>query len=254
MAEKARSKNFPAFGLGEAIDKAKQLYQRDGKAAVDAAVAVQAWGYKGINGASLRALGGVRQYGLLESSGTKIVRVTPQALTIILEPEDSAERAVAIREAAYAPAMFRELREYYPDSLPSDPAIVSWLVRTHNFSEDAAKGLIASYRDTLALVDRLTKTDIGPDGGGREEKPKQVRTMFGLMDPPERKPPPPPGGAMEFKWWLSGDVVATLTVNRALELDDIDVLSESFETAKKGLIKAAKARTGTTEAPKPPEA
>jgi hypothetical protein len=263
MAEKARSRNFPAFGLGEAITKAKQLYERDGKAAVNADIAVQAWGYRGLNGASLRALGGVRQYGLLDTPGTKVVKVSSEALTIILEPEDSAERAAAIRAAANAPAMFRELREQYPDSLPSDPAIVSWLVRNHNFGENGAKALIASYRDTLAIVERLPKADTGPDEGNAGDDPIQGhrRAHSGKTEVVDwtggftkRPAPNPQGAAMQFQWPLSGDAVATLTVTKALELDDIETLTAYFEIAKKALRKAAKDQPGSSESPKPPEA
>jgi hypothetical protein len=56
---------------------------------------------------------------------------------------------------------------------------------------------------------------------------------------------------MEFNWPLSGDVVATLTVSKQIELDDVDVLSSYFEVAKKALTKAA--RASAAEAAKPQE-
>ena len=45
---------------------------------------------------------------------------------------------------------------------------------------------------------------------------------------------------MEFNWPLSGNAMATLTVSRELEPDDIETLAAYFETAKKALNKAAK--------------
>ncbi len=44
---------------------------------------------------------------------------------------------------------------------------------------------------------------------------------------------------MEFNWPLSGDAVATLTVSKKLDLDDIETLNSYFEVAKKALKKAA---------------
>src|SRR5688572_24096512 len=143
MAGKTRSRNYPAFSLVEALDKAKRLYAEEKRAAVPNDIAVKAWGYGGLNGASLRTLGAMKQYSLLDSPAARTVRLSPTALTILLEPEDSQERVSALREAAFSPPMFGEIRQQYPDDLPSDGALVSWLVRSHDFNEDAARGLIA---------------------------------------------------------------------------------------------------------------
>lgn len=238
---KARSRNFPALGLGDAIKKAKEFYSKDGKAAVPSDVAVQAWGYKGINGASLRTLGAVRQYGLLDGSGDKMVKLSARGLTIVLEPEDSAERATAISEAAMMPAMFKELRDQYPDGLPSDAAMVSWLVRSHSFNEGSARDLIASYRATLALAGEGVKRDTSA-GHSRGDHSEGERNN---PPPPPRghqgRPPAPEAQHMEFTWPLSGDAVATLTVSKGLDPDDIETLTAYFEIAKKALGKAAKA-------------
>lgn len=247
MAEKTRSRNYPAFGLPDAIQKVKQLWERDGKSAVDAEVAVKAWGYKSINGASLRALAGVRQYGLLDSPEAKVVKVSPTALTIILEPEGSEERDAAIREAAESPSMFQEILGQYPDDLPSDPAVVSWLVRTHNFSETAAKSLIASYRETMALVKRLPKPDIEVEGGSSDDDPNEAirRTMPGAMAALDRSgvtrksAPLQQGGVMQFQLGFPDGAQAVLSVPRALDLDDIEILTDWFENAKRMITKAA---------------
>jgi hypothetical protein len=237
MVGKARGRGYPAFGLGEAIQKAKQLYARDGKAAVSSEAAVQAWNYKGLNGASLRALAALRQYGLLDAPSAKTVKLSPTALTILLEPENSPERAEAIREAATRPAVFAELNEQYGEDLPSDPAIVSHLVRNENFSEDAAKSLIAAYRDTLDLAGKAKTADIPPrkEPGGAPN---------GDRDSHRRQParPDTQGEHMEFTWPLSGDTVATLTVTKGLDAEDIETLTAYFEIAKKALAKAAKTR------------
>ena len=55
----------------------------------------------------------------------------------------------------------------------------------------------------------------------------------------EREPKAYKGESMEFSWPLSGNALATLTVTRTLEHDDIETLCDYFETAKKALRKAA---------------
>src|SRR5690242_120068 len=104
-----RSRNYPGIGLRESIAKARDLYDSNGKAAVAKDVAVKSWGYKGLNGASLRILGALNQYGLLDIPESRTVRLSPRALAILLEPEDSQERANAILEAARTPPVFQEV-------------------------------------------------------------------------------------------------------------------------------------------------
>ena len=241
MAGKSRSRNYPAFGLADAIQKARQLYDRDGRAAVGADVAVQAWGYSGLNGASLRTLGAMRQYGLLDAPAPKTVKLSHDALTILLEPDDSPERAEAIRSAATAPAMFQEIREQYPDNLPSDTAVISWLVRTHQFNGDAAKGLIASYRDTMGLVDQAGKRDIPP----RRDRHEQ--------DQGGDQPPTDRGNRMRpavFSYVLPGNTTATLTLDgEAPGEAAVGILGVFLDLVKQSLMMQAKQRVESQSAP-----
>lgn len=243
MAGKARSRNYPVFGLGEAIKRARELYDSDGKAAVDTDVAVQAWGYKSLNGASLRTLGAVRQYGLLDNAGNKQVRLSPNALTILLEPLDSVERAEAIANAAAAPTMFREIRDQYPDGLPSDSGIISWLVRNHTFNEGAARDLVAAYRSTLELVGDLARSEHKAGASAISQSPADQKAVDEERRSPDHRQGQArsagTGGVMEFNWPLSGEAVATLVVTKGLEEDDIETLSAYFEIAKKALAKAS---------------
>ena len=244
-AAKTRGRNYPAFGLSEAIQRARQLYDRDGKAIVSSDVAVQAWGYKGLNGASLRVLAAMRQYGLLDDAANRSVRLSNRALVLLLEPEDSPARAQAVRDAANQPAIFGELREHYGLDIPSDAALVSHLVRTESYSEEAANILIAAFRDTLALAEKAGGTNIAR-GASADPNATAGSSPEG---PARAKNPASQGtGQMEFTWPLSGDAVATLSVTRTLEPDDIETLTAYFEIAKKALGKAAAARKPEPEA------
>lgn len=258
MAEKMRSPNFPGFGLSEAILKVRQLYEQDKRAAVPRETAVAAWGYRGLNGASLRALGALRQYGLLEAPSPGMVKVTGDALALLLEPEGSSEYRGAISSVAMRPAIFRALHKQYPDGLPSDGAIVAHLVRTANFGEDAARSVIASYRDTLALAmaagnadtSRQDASDNGASGGQTGNSGDRPPTGGDSAVSAKSKP----GAKMEFTWPLSGDVTATLTVSRAIESDDIETLRQYFEIATKALRKAAASQIPTAPVTPGPDA
>lgn len=240
MTGKTRSRNYPSLGLGEALSRAREFYAKNGKAQVTSDAAVQAWGYGSLNGASLRVLGALRQYGLLDDPAPKRVKLSPRALTILLEPEDSSERAVALREAAKAPAVFGELMEHYGADIPSDEALSSHLIRNAGFSADGATSLIAAFRDTLDLAGKAVNADIPPKKDGQ----RGGGSADGKKDEHRRVSPhhANDGGHMEFNWPLSGDAVATLTVSRQLEPDDVETLAAYLEIAKRTLAKAARTK------------
>lgn len=192
--ERQRSPNYPAFGLSTAVERARALYDRDGKAAVPTLSAVKAWGYNSLNGRSMRALGALRQYGLLDDAGPKMVRLSQRALAIILAPAaGSLQRTRALEEAAKTPGAFAELYAQYPDGFPSDESMVHNLTINTNFSEDAARVLIAAFRDTIDLVSRAQASDTSPDkqdsGRRGEEKapppdqtPKKKENNMPVLD------------------------------------------------------------------------
>jgi hypothetical protein len=179
MSKLARSPRHPVFGLGEAIQKIRDFYRINGRAHVSPDVAVQAWKYTGLNGASLRTLATIRQYGLLDEVG-KDVRVSPLALTLMVEPEESPDYAAAIHAAAREPRIFVEILEEFPHDLPAEQGVISYLIRKKNFAEDAARKVNAVLRDTLALVERYQAPPIQETGD---------------VPPRDRQPPPPQTGA-----------------------------------------------------------
>lgn len=148
-----RGRSYPAIGLPDAIERARELYDQDDRALTTPEAAVGAWGYTSLNGASLRVLSALRQYGLVADVGDKI-KLSDRALAIIVEPEDSPERAKAIREAAKEPTVFQELLDANPDGLPSDAALKSVLVRddAFGFKSGPADKLISALRESLALA------------------------------------------------------------------------------------------------------
>lgn len=242
MATK-RGPSYPALGLGAAIHRAKQLYDQDGKAQTTQDVAIQAWGYTSKNGASLRTLSAVRQYGLLDGGGDR-VRVSDRALAIILEPQGSAERVRAIREAAESPAIFAALMKEYPDEVPSDATMIAHLVRRLGFDGVAANRIVEAFRETVDLVKQSSGDDItssaqksAPDD---QIAPVRVPTHYRPVTGEQVPTVQPEAGRMEFTWPLSGNALATLTVTRTLDPEDIETLEDYFKIAKKALAKAAK--------------
>ena len=241
MAAK-RGPSYPLMGLPEAIDRARALYAQDGTARTQQDVAVRAWGYGSLNGTSLRVIAALKHYGLLESSDDG-VKLTDRATAILLEEAGSTEWVHAVNDAAEAPVMFRTILTEFGGNLPSDAAIVSYLVRKQGFVESAAQNLVTSLRETIDFTKQTNQRapaenasgrspierGRGEDARGDSEIVRQKSSVVGQQN----------GERMEYNWPLSGNAVATLVVSRPLLPDDIEVLSDYLKIAKRVLASPA---------------
>ena len=168
-----RGRSYPAVGLGEAINRARDLYEDSGTAAATPEHAVAVWGYGGLHGTSSRVLSALKQYGLLETRGD-LIALSDGALAILLDPEDSDDRQAAIQRASESPAIFSELREWFVDGLPTDRGLISHLIRNEKFNQKSAESLVEVLRETWDLADKNKPRYDSEAGGGSEE---EKRTM-----------------------------------------------------------------------------
>src|SRR5262249_42157410 len=140
---KARSPQYPVIGLGEAIAKAKAIYDEDYQNHIPKGVAVKHMGFKALHGKSLGVIATLSRFGLLEGRGNDYP-ITDRAVTIFAHPAGSSDRIDAIRSAATSPAIFQKLDERNPDGKGSDQGLRAYLL-TNGFIPDAADIAIRSY-------------------------------------------------------------------------------------------------------------
>lgn len=148
---RARSPEYPAMGLKEAVERVKLVYEKDYQNKIPKAVIAVHMGYKGLNGTSLPAIAALSKYELLEGRGDE-TRVSDLALAIIAHAPGTPERIEAVRTAATKPELFAELAEKFPHRKSSDQAIRSYLL-TQRFIPAAADIAIRTYRETMQLVE-----------------------------------------------------------------------------------------------------
>jgi len=165
---KARSPQYPAIGLKEAVDKVAAVYAEDYQNEIPRSVAAGHMGYLSLNGKSLGVLSAVLKFGLLEGRGNA-TRVSDLAVAIIAHPPGSPERAAALKEAAGRPELFNELDLRFQGGKASDQAIRSFLL-TQKFIPTAADAVIRSYRETKQLVE-------AESGGYNVDHLPEVRPM-----------------------------------------------------------------------------
>jgi hypothetical protein len=150
---RVRSPNYPSISLPDAIERVRKVYDREHTHKAAPEVIAKALGYAGVNGSSLGVMSALKKYGLLEDVG-KDWKVSTDALTILVDPPHSVERAHAIRRAAQAPALFANLLEEYGEKPPSDDNLRAYLLK-RGFAQSAVDTPMRAYRETLEFVSKL---------------------------------------------------------------------------------------------------
>lgn len=223
---KLRSPNYPSMGLADAIEKVRLVYQRDYRNTVDKTAVVAHMGYKSLNGASLTALSNLSKYGLLEGRGE--LRVTDDAVIILAESVDSPDRRAALSRCALQPELFRELKEKFPDAVPSQESLSAFLQR-NGFSPTAAALASQAFRETMDLVTRdgLGYTGTRPDEPQKRMSAPDIMDSFAKFLTPPAPPPPtgvPSDGDEVLRQRVARDCIAEVAFSGRVSQEAIDKL------------------------------
>lgn len=152
MATRARSPNYPAISLPKAIEMARRVYDKNHLHKASPPVVAVAIGYTSLNGNSATAISSLKKFGLLEDEG-KDLKISQEALAILVEPPGSPERAKQIVELAFRPALFQVINSTYPGQPPNDDILRSFLLR-NGFVQSTVDLPIRAYRETMELVEK----------------------------------------------------------------------------------------------------
>lgn len=179
--KKVRSPSFPSIDLGDAVERARALYEAERRNAARPEIVVAHWGYSAKSSGGLQTIAALRAYGLLEGEGT--ARLTDRAVRLVLDDPSSPERTAMVREAALAPPVHARLWERYGADLPSDKNLRSFLVLELGFNEGSVDLCLRNYRETLRFA--------GLEAGAKEEAPPPPLPSPAVSAPlPERSPSP----------------------------------------------------------------
>lgn len=234
-----RSPAYPSLTFTEALEKTRQIWEKDKKHAVSYDLASQHMGYKRRNGATLPMIATMKRYGLLAAVGNE-VRVTDDAHALLVYPDDAPERAALVRKLAMSPTLFTEVLAKFPDGLPSDDNLAGRLQADWDFaSPNAAATFIRALREAVAITGgRAVANSIpGGDNGlvntteaimGTEADPA-IRQHTGGVNPgssPSFSPRLPPGVMQSRPWDLGGGAQATVTLPTKLTRKNIEKLKK----------------------------
>lgn len=146
--KKDRSPNYPKMSLAQALELAKQLYTKAGKAKISPIVAVGALGYNGMNGAALGTLGGISQYGLIDRERGKSVSISSLAIKLI-HPLNPDQEAASKREAALLPQVFNDL--YSSGFQKCDIDVICNNLIQNGFTPDGARKAATVFKENVVI-------------------------------------------------------------------------------------------------------
>ena len=161
-----RSPAYPAIDLPTAIRRTEQFKEYAHKSAVTVSHVLEHWGYKGRSGNGMKIVAALGYYGLVDDTGAgakRKIQLTDRAWRIIVDHEESDERAQAIINAAFSPKIYKEMWDEWGSNLPPDAEIRSYLIFDQKFNERAVNDLIADYKSTIEFA-AMDDSDIIPEG------------------------------------------------------------------------------------------
>lgn len=234
-SKRHRSPEHPAFGLQEAIAKARTLYDAEHFNYANVATALEHWGYKPKSGMGLRIIAALGHFGLLDEDGTgdaRKVKLSPRGKVLLLKHPGDVDWDAAVQTAALAPGIYAKLWEELGGNgqLPSEKSMAYDLEMKWSFNPKAIDSFISDFKgslefakllggDTLSQVSTDSPDTSGNDSGGAGNREK-ARDQRGVM--------PSTTAATKKDWDLTIPLIeggqAILRVPIPVTDDDFDML------------------------------
>lgn len=166
QSRKFRSPPYPSIGLGKAVERARQLYQKALHHGVGVPVLAEAWEYGEKSSALFATAAALIQFGLLTDDGSGSKRkfaVTDVALRIIKDADPaSPKRIEALKSAALKPMIHKELWARFAGASDVSTVVLrNYLTLDRGdegkarYSDQAADDAIRVYRDAISFVGLL---------------------------------------------------------------------------------------------------
>jgi hypothetical protein len=152
-----RSPSYPAISIDQAIDFVSRIHKSCRANVIDRETAAREMGYNGLTGRSMKVLSDLIQFNLLEKEGKGNVKVSQLGVDVLhgIDPDD---RQQAKLEAALSPQLFRDIHERFPDGIPSETAIRSFLIQ-QDFMDTAIGPAINAFLETIRAVEDIRENE-----------------------------------------------------------------------------------------------
>lgn len=146
MSTRMRSPNFPGIPLDQAVKMVEQIFDNNRQAVIMREDAAKDLGYSGLTGRSLKILGALNQYDLIENVQKGQLRVTDTARDILHGYPENV-RLAALHKAGNAPALFNGIYERFEGEVPGENAVRSYLMQ-NGFTNKGVDKALESFLST----------------------------------------------------------------------------------------------------------
>lgn len=151
--KKERSPSFPFISLKKAVERARAVHDRYRRESVRVIIVGSAWGLGPKSSGLQQTVAALKQYGLMEDSGSREDRrvvLTQLALRILIDTRPG-QREDGLREAALKPRLFAELAPW-ARSRPAEEHCMSELKLDRGFTDDAARTFLRVFFETMEFA------------------------------------------------------------------------------------------------------
>jgi hypothetical protein len=155
-AAKSAGVRYPFVNLEKALGRAGELFdadQRGREMTVPGAFGV--WNYSEKSSGGFQTIGALIMYGLLKDSGSgdsRKVGLTDEALRYFRDEREEEKKKLA-RDFALRPKLIAALWQDWHDSPPADTIARSHLKTERGLNDQAARSLLAIYKENLAFAE-----------------------------------------------------------------------------------------------------
>lgn len=185
-----RSPGYPLIDLKEAIEKAKELWNKDKMNPIPREVAAKHLGYENAGGYGGRVIAALKHFDLIYFKEGDII-LTDKAMELAVHgPSDKVYQDI-VKEIALKPDTYADIFNGFNVSEISDATLKVKLIKDYKFNADKVDKFIRNFRSTIDFAG-LTKTeeDRNDNDMDIEQQDKPLNKPSDVPVIPLRKPHP----------------------------------------------------------------
>lgn len=152
-----RSPEYPIISLPEAIEKIKILWDNDKNNSIPSEAAFKHLGYQSTGGYAARVIAALKKYDLI-SENKGVIKLTEDAVDLILNDPDSDKYLSVVKKLALRPAIYERIYEDNNGCIPSDTTLKIKLIKEYKFNADKTEKFISTFKETMEFAGLIGDT------------------------------------------------------------------------------------------------